>query len=103
MDKAIVTAKVENLNDLINVKQGLIPPEKVRSVEIADAAVDTGLRRFRSPGDSSANWGCNTCARGVPERAPTRGRFKHTAPFDSRFRDANGPEMFWRFPMIAPR
>jgi clan AA aspartic protease len=49
MGKVIVTAKLENLNDLFNVKQGLIPPENARSVEITDALVDTGASTLSLP------------------------------------------------------
>jgi predicted aspartyl protease len=49
MGKVIVTAKVANLNDLMNAEAGLIPPEKVRSVEISDALVDTGATTLSLP------------------------------------------------------
>jgi predicted aspartyl protease len=49
MGKVIVSAKVENLNDLLNAEQGLIPPEKVRSIEITDALVDTGATTLSLP------------------------------------------------------
>jgi predicted aspartyl protease len=49
MGKVIVRAKVENANDLFNANQGLIPPEKVRSVEIPDALVDTGATTLSLP------------------------------------------------------
>src|SRR5947208_17008980 len=49
MGKVIVTAKIENLNDLLNASQGLLPPEQVRSVEVADALVDTGATMLSLP------------------------------------------------------
>src|SRR6266581_4373571 len=49
MGKVIVTAKIENLNDLLNASQGLLPPEQVRSVEVTDALVDTGATMLSLP------------------------------------------------------
>ncbi len=42
MVKVIVTAKIENLEDLFKVEQGLLPADQVRHVEVTDALVDTG-------------------------------------------------------------
>jgi predicted aspartyl protease len=41
MGKVLVTAKIENLGDLYNVKQGLLPDDQVRRIEVADAVIDT--------------------------------------------------------------
>jgi hypothetical protein len=41
MGKVIVTAKVENLDDLMGVQAGRISADKIRSVEVMDALVDT--------------------------------------------------------------
>jgi clan AA aspartic protease len=49
MGKVIVAAKIENAGDLFNASQGLIPAEKVRSVEIPDALVDTGASTLSLP------------------------------------------------------
>jgi clan AA aspartic protease len=49
MGKVIVTAKVENLEDMYAAKRGLIPADKVRSLEIADALVDTGASTLSLP------------------------------------------------------
>ena len=49
MGKVIVTAKVENMDDLVMVYSGLLKPEKVRSVEITDALVDTGASTLSLP------------------------------------------------------
>src|SRR5262249_14842128 len=49
MGKVIVTAKVENLNDLFNAERGLTKPEQVRSVEVTDALVDTGASTLSLP------------------------------------------------------
>lgn len=40
--KVIVTARIENLEDLFDAEKGLISQEAVRSVEVHDALVDTG-------------------------------------------------------------
>jgi predicted aspartyl protease len=60
--KVLVTAKIQNLEDLFSVQQGRLLPEEVRSVSVPDALVDTratglmvpkrliaqlGLREFR--------------------------------------------------------
>jgi clan AA aspartic protease len=42
MGKVIVPAKIENLEDLYKVHQGLLTPDKVRTLDISDALVDTG-------------------------------------------------------------
>lgn len=47
--KVIVTAKIESLEDLYKVQLGLLPAEQVRSVEVADALVDTGASTLSMP------------------------------------------------------
>lgn len=42
MGKVLVTARLENLEDLYRVSQGSLPTEQVRCVEVTDALVDTG-------------------------------------------------------------
>src|SRR6266545_344951 len=42
MGKVIVSAKMENLEDLYAVHQGLLTPDKVRTLDVNDALVDTG-------------------------------------------------------------
>jgi predicted aspartyl protease len=42
MGKVIVTAKLENLQDLWDAERGMLPDEQVRRVEVTDAQVDTG-------------------------------------------------------------
>jgi hypothetical protein len=41
MGKVVVTAKVENLQDLFDAKRGLLPDDQVRRIEVTDAVVDT--------------------------------------------------------------
>jgi predicted aspartyl protease len=42
MGRVVVTARIQNLNDLFNAREGRIKPEEVRTVEVEDALVDTG-------------------------------------------------------------
>ena len=42
MGKVLVTAKIENLEDLFNAEKGLLPDNQVRRIEVQDAVVDTG-------------------------------------------------------------
>jgi predicted aspartyl protease len=49
MGKVIVPATIENLNDLLQVKQGSLSPDAVRRVDIPDALVDTGATFLSMP------------------------------------------------------
>lgn len=49
MGKVLVTAKIEHLVDLYNAEQGKLAPDKVRSVEVSDALVDTGATMLSLP------------------------------------------------------
>ena len=49
MGRVTVTAKVENLGDLILVQRGLLNAEQVRSIEVNDALVDTGATILSMP------------------------------------------------------
>ena len=49
MGKVIVTATIENLEDLFNVQKGLLPSEQARRVEVVDALVDTGATTLLLP------------------------------------------------------
>ncbi len=49
MGKVLVTAKIENLHDVLDVRTGRLAAEKVRSVEVADALVDTGASMLSMP------------------------------------------------------
>jgi clan AA aspartic protease len=49
MGKVIVTAKIENLEDLYKTKQGLLQAEQARCVEAADALVGTGASTLSVP------------------------------------------------------
>lgn len=50
MGKIMVKIKVGNVEDLALARHGLLPPERVRSVEI-DALVDTGATTLALPAD----------------------------------------------------
>jgi predicted aspartyl protease len=49
MGKVLVTATIENLEDLFNAEKGLLPQEQVRRVEVTDALVDTGVTGLLIP------------------------------------------------------
>ena len=49
MGRVLVTAKIENINDLALVENGLLPAEEVRSVEVNDALADTGATGLSMP------------------------------------------------------
>ena len=49
MGRVTVAARIENLADLFNVDQGIITAEAVRSVEVADALVDSGASQLSMP------------------------------------------------------
>jgi clan AA aspartic protease len=49
MGKVLVTAKIENMEDLYRVKLNQLQPEQVRSVEVTDALVDTGASTLSMP------------------------------------------------------
>ncbi len=49
MGKVIVTAKIENQEDLFAVQRGKLSADKVRSVEVSDALVDTGANMLGMP------------------------------------------------------
>src|SRR5208337_3351553 len=49
MGKVVVTARIENLEDLFNAERGLIATDDVRSIEVVDALVDTGATGLLVP------------------------------------------------------
>ena len=49
MGKVIVTALIENLDDLTSERFGTIPSEQVRKVEVTDALVDSGATGLLMP------------------------------------------------------
>lgn len=49
MGKVLVTAKLENLEDLYKVNQGILAAEQVRNVEVNDALVDSGATGLLVP------------------------------------------------------
>lgn len=49
MGKVLVTAKIENLEDLFGVHMGLVTEDQVRRVDVADALVDTGATGLLLP------------------------------------------------------
>jgi predicted aspartyl protease len=49
MGKVIVTAKIENLEDLYDVGKALLTDDQVRRLEVHDAVVDTGATTLLLP------------------------------------------------------
>jgi hypothetical protein len=49
MGRVLVEAVVENLQDIWDERRGMLPPEKVRRVTIADALVDTEATTLALP------------------------------------------------------
>ncbi len=49
MGKVLVTAKIENLDDLVLANKSLLPADQVRSVEVTEALVDTGAGTLSLP------------------------------------------------------
>jgi predicted aspartyl protease len=49
MGKVVVTAMIENLEDLYKVKSGQLQPDHVRRVEVHEAIVDTGATTLLLP------------------------------------------------------
>ncbi len=49
MGRVVVPAKIENLYDLNDAEKGSIPRDKVRTVEVQDALVDTGATFLSVP------------------------------------------------------
>jgi predicted aspartyl protease len=49
MGRVLTEATIENLKDLWNAEQGLLPPEKVRRITVTDALVDTGATLLSLP------------------------------------------------------
>lgn len=49
MGKVLVSATIENLNDLVLAQKGLLPVEQVRRVGVNDALVDTGASGLLLP------------------------------------------------------
>ena len=41
MARVVVAAKIENLCDLFKVNEGILSPDAVRTLDVADALVDT--------------------------------------------------------------
>jgi predicted aspartyl protease len=50
MGRVVVTAKIENLDDIFRASRGEVPQEQVRTLEVTDALVDTGSSGLMLPG-----------------------------------------------------
>ena len=49
MGKVVVTAMIENLEDLFEVERGQLTDDQVRRIEVHDAIVDTGATTLLLP------------------------------------------------------
>jgi predicted aspartyl protease len=49
MGKVVVQARIDNVFDMYEAQQGRLAHEKVRSVEVSDATVDTGATMLSMP------------------------------------------------------
>lgn len=49
MGKVLVTAKIENLQDVFDADRGLLRDDQVRRIEVHDAVVDTGATTLLLP------------------------------------------------------
>src|SRR4051794_33205286 len=49
MGKVLVTARIENADDLVLVRNNVLPADQARSVEVTDALVDTGASTLSVP------------------------------------------------------
>ena len=49
MGRVLVTARIENLHDVLDVQAGRLPEDQVRTVEVPDALVDTGATSLSMP------------------------------------------------------
>lgn len=49
MGKVLVTARIENLDDLFGARKGQIAEDQVRRVEVTDALIDTGATGLLVP------------------------------------------------------
>ena len=59
MGKVIVSARIENLADVIEVQKGQRSSDQVRSVEVSNALVDTGATMLSLPQKLVAQLGLN--------------------------------------------
>jgi predicted aspartyl protease len=59
MGKVVVTATIENLQDVFDAKRGLLPDDQVRRIEVTDAVVDTGATTLLLPKRMIAALGLN--------------------------------------------
>lgn len=84
MGKVLVTAMIENMEDLYAVKDGRLTPDQVRRIEVTDALVDTGATGLLMPKRMIAALGLlplrSRRARGIsgPVTLPTFGTVRLT-------------------------
>ena len=57
MGRVLVTARIENMEDLLAVRLGVKTPDQVRFIEVTDALVDTGASTLSLPSRMIAHLG----------------------------------------------
>jgi predicted aspartyl protease len=63
MGRVVVAAKIENLSDLFKVTEGTLARESVRTLEVADALIDTGATYLCLPLRLIEQLGLRSCRR----------------------------------------
>ena len=70
MGKVLVTAKLDNLNDVFEANQGRLTDDQVPPSRSQMHWWTPALLPYWCRSDSSLSWGCNRCAAGSRERLP---------------------------------
>jgi hypothetical protein len=74
MGKTLVTARLENLDDLVGVRKDALTPDQVRGVEVANALVDAGATGLLVPSRFVAQLGldpvCQRTSRTIAGEVP---------------------------------
>ena len=86
--KVVVTAKIESLEDLYMVEEGLLPADQVRWLEVRDALVDTGATILSMPKRFVTQLGLRPVRSRQALTMPAPRLFRSTAPSALRSRDA---------------
>jgi hypothetical protein len=101
MGKVLVTASVENLDDLSAANKGSLSVANVRRVEVTDALVDTGATGLLLPRKLIAQLGLDPLRIRTAKAITEKFRCKFTAPFGSPCRGAIALAMSPKFRMTV--
>ncbi len=80
MDKVLVPAVLENVDDVFAARKGLMPVDQVRRVEVEDALIETGATRLMLPSRLVAALGLEPLCVRPAGRSPARPRSRCTGP-----------------------